>query len=56
MNYMYAVTIMETLEKWSENLKSWIMENYGNPILWVGIVVVGLVLFKLLFGTLNRNE
>ncbi len=54
-NLVYTMSIMKTLEEWSEKLKSWIMENYSNPLLWVGILVVGIVFFKTMFGTLNKD-
>lgn len=54
-NLIYTMSIMETLEKWSEKLKAWIMDNYGNPVLWVGILVVGIIFFKAMFSALNKD-
>lgn len=50
-----VLTIMSKLEEWSEQLRAWIKDNYSNPILWVGILVVAFIFFKVLFDTLNKN-
>ena len=55
MNSVYLLDILKTLEEWSDKLEAWLDKHYGNPILWVGIVVVGLVLFKTVFSSLNKD-
>ncbi len=52
---MYYLSIMSKLEEWSEAIKAWIFENYSNPLLWVGIVIGGVVIFKTLFTVLNKD-
>lgn len=49
------LSIMSKLEEWSAQLKEWIMANYTNPVLWVGIVAVGFLFFKVMFSTLNKD-
>lgn len=53
---VYYLGIMDTLEKWSEKFKDFIMDNYGNPILWVAILAFGILLFKTLYSGLNKNQ
>lgn len=56
MNMIFLLDIMKTLEVWSEKLKAWIMDNYGNPLLWVGILLFGIVLLRGVFGTINKDN
>ena len=53
---MYVLDIMKTLEVWSEKLKNWIMDNYGNPLLWIGILLIGIVMLKFVFGTIDKDN
>ena len=52
---MQVLTLWEKLNEWSESFKNWIFENYHNPLLWVGIIGVGFILFKTVFSTLNKD-
>ncbi len=54
-NLVNVLDIIKTLEEWSDKLKAWIFDNYNNPVLWVGIVVVGVLFFKVMFSTLNKD-
>lgn len=56
MNLVGTLSIMKKLQEWSDKFKDFIMKNYSNPILWVGILVFGILLFKVLYGGLNKNE
>lgn len=56
MNFVYVLDIIKTLEVWSEKLKGWIMDNYGNPLLWVGILGFGILLLKVVFGTIDKDN
>ena len=51
MNYM----IIDTINKWSEEFKSWIFDNYNNPLLWVGILFVGIGFCMTVFHSLNKD-
>lgn len=52
---MQVLTIWETLNEWSDGFRSWLFEHYNNPLLWVGIVVGGFIIFKAVYSTLNRD-
>lgn len=56
MNMVYVLDIMKKLEYWSEKFKEWIMNNYGNPLLWVGILGAGILVLRLAFGTVNKDN
>ena len=50
-----ALSILSKLEEWSEQLRSWIYDNYNNPILWVGILAIAFIFFKVMFSSLNKD-
>jgi hypothetical protein len=47
---------MEKLDEWSKKFENWITDNYNNPILWVGILAFGILLFKVLYDGLNKKQ
>ena len=55
MNSIYVLDFFKTLEEWSEKLEAWLDKNYGNPILWVAILAIGTLFFKMMFSTLNKD-
>ena len=52
---MQILNLWDKLSEWSEGLKAWIFDHYNNPLLWVGIIVVGFLIFKAVFSTLNKD-
>ncbi len=52
---IYTLSLFSKLQEWSDKFKNWIMDNYGNPILWVGILVVAFLFFKIMFSALNKD-
>lgn len=52
---MFGMDLMKTLEEWSDKLRAIIVDNYNNPILWVSILGFGILLFKVLYSTLNKD-
>lgn len=53
---MQILNLWDTLEEWSNNFRAWLFEHYNNPLLWIGIVVIGVVVFKSVYATLNRDK
>ena len=49
-------TIWETLQNWSVALREFVLRNYTNPLLWIGIIVFAFVFFKSVYSTLNRER
>ena len=47
--------IMETLEGWVEAFRDFIIDNHSNPVLWVGIIVIGIALFGFVYNSLSKN-
>lgn len=56
MNYMVALDIMKKLEEWSGKLEEWITKNYANPLLWVGILIFGVLLLKVILNSVNKGQ
>lgn len=52
---MLGMDFIGTIQKWSDKLRAIIVDNYSNPILWVSILAFGILLFKVLYSTLNRD-
>ena len=48
--------IIDTLEKWVQPFKDFIMKNHGNPLLWTGLVLLGLIVFGFTYNALNKNK
>jgi len=56
MNYMVTLGIMKKLEEWSGKLEEWITKNYTNPLLWVGILIFGVLLLKIILNSVNKGD
>lgn len=48
--------IWESLEKASEEVKNWIIAHQSNPLLWVGLFLLGLVVFFVTYNALQREK
>lgn len=46
---------MEMLEEWGDMLKDFVTRNHSNPVLWIGIIVIGLTLFGFVYNSLSKN-
>ena len=47
--------IMETLEKYADEIKEFIMKNHTNPFLWAGIILVSLAIFGVVYSALHKD-
>lgn len=56
MNMWQILSLWETLEEYSNKLKEWIFANYTNPLLWIGIVGGGFLIFKAVYSALNTER
>lgn len=50
-----TLSIIDKLNEWIEPFKAWIMRNHGNPVMWLGFVLIGILVFSIVFGALHRN-
>ncbi len=48
--------IIEELEKFMSNIQGFILDNSGNPFMWLTFFLVGLALFGFVYGSLNKGN
>lgn len=48
--------IWEYLEKTSASFREWIIQNQSNPILWIGLVLAGLIVFMVTYNALQTEK
>lgn len=48
--------IIDTLEEWITPVREWLFKHYSNPILWLGIFIVLLLIFKLAYVALQKEK
>lgn len=51
-----TLTIIDDIKKIALDVKEWFLENGSNPFVWVGIILVGLLLFEIIFKSLNERN
>lgn len=52
---MQILNLWDKLQEWSDSFQAWLFEHYNNPLLWIGIVVVGFLIFRGVYSTLNKD-
>lgn len=52
---MMTLGIWQDFEKFLENVKEFFIEHGHNPVLWLGIFLIGLLIFELVFQALNKD-
>lgn len=50
----------QTFYEWLGNLvepfRNWLIENHSNPFLWVGLFLLGLVIFGVGYNALHKDK
>lgn len=49
-------TIWEQLIQISDDAKEWIIDHQNNPLLWIGLFLIGLLVFFAIFNALNKEK
>ena len=47
--------IIDTLQKWANILKEFIIENQTNPFFWTGVVLVAIAIFGVVYNALCKD-
>jgi len=47
--------IMETIEKWLDTFKDFVMKYHTNPFFWAGIILVALAIFGAVYSALHKD-
>lgn len=54
------LSIFTNINNWfndaTKGIKQFILDNTRNPFLWVGIIILGLLVFELTYKALNKNK
>lgn len=51
------LNLWETINTFADNIKDWIVENgQNNPVLWVGLFLLGLAIFGITYRTLSKHK
>ena len=53
---MFLLSFYEQMQQWGSQIKDFILENGNNPLLWIGLFLGGLLIFKVVFYALNKNK
>ncbi|MCM1370834.1 MAG: hypothetical protein NC181_02960 [Clostridium sp.] len=48
--------IMDTLNKWGDQIKVWAVEAGKNPFFWLAFIVAGCLIFRIIFTALNKDR
>ena len=52
---MNMLNFVDKIDEIIEPFKKFIDKNYGNPLMWFGFILLGLLIFSIVFGALHRN-
>jgi len=48
------LSIMDTINEGANSFKDWIIDNSGNPLLWIGLFFLGIFIFLITYRALNK--
>lgn len=51
-----VLNIVDSLNKWSNELKEMMIVVGDNPLFWLGAFVFGLIVFSITASILNKNN
>lgn len=49
------LSIIDKLNEWIEPLHNWLDAHHDNPLLWLGLFIIGITVFTITYNALNRN-
>lgn len=50
-----VLTIWENIEKFLVDVKQFFIDHTHDPVLWIGIIIVGLIIFEIVFQALHKE-
>lgn len=48
--------IWESMQKAADSAKEWIIDHQSDPILWIGLFLLGLLIFFVTYNALQREK
>ena len=50
------LSLWDSINKVAENFKEWIIKNGTNPFLWIGLFLLGLLIFAITYKALQKEK
>lgn len=50
------LSIVNFFEENTRFIREWFLKHHGNPILWIGIILVGLAVFGITYAALQKER
>ncbi|MDD3452941.1 MAG: hypothetical protein PHN42_01520 [Bacilli bacterium] len=50
------LTLWDTLTKWATNFQDWIIKNGDNPLFWLALFFIGLIIGSFTISALNKDK
>lgn len=50
-----VLSIMDNINEIANNFKEWIIAHSTNPVLWVGLFFLGILVFAVTYRALNKQ-
>lgn len=50
------LSIIEKIEELIRPFKNFVLDNYGNPIMWFAFILIGVAIFSVVYSALHPNE
>lgn len=56
MKEIYVLNFLDSLNKIMEPFKKFIVDHYDNPILWLALFVIGVLVFQVTYSALQKEK
>lgn len=53
---MYILSFIDEVTKFMKPVRSFIDNNYDNPLFWLAIVVIAITIFGIAYNVLHKGE
>lgn len=50
-----TLSIIDKINEWVEPFRNWVIANHSNPVMWLGFILIGILIFSITFGALHKN-
>lgn len=50
------LSITDKIEQFISPFKKFILDNYGNPIMWFAFILIGIAIFSIVYTILHPND
>ncbi|MDD3392661.1 MAG: hypothetical protein PHE54_03900 [Bacilli bacterium] len=50
------LSIIDSLDNLIKPFRDFVFENYSNPFMWLGFLIIGILLFYILYNVLQKEK